>query len=116
MTATALFSGNRGGGTWLEEPMSPLLKRRLAAKGGVSADFIEGRRKKKDGTGAKDKSSSGTLALAANLQVSATKIVQMGDCPQTPKRVPSTPKTARLRQEIEWSTATIMESNDDEDD
>lgn len=80
------------------EPMSPLLRRRrdgprVMAK---SADRF--------------KSSPGDLG--SSLTIMTPKLFQMDDAPQTPKRVPATPATARRRQEQIWST--IVEDVEDE--
>lgn len=116
MTATATIGRNTN--TWLEEPMSPLLKRRIAAKGGVSEEFVEGRRRPRpgglNGTAARSRSNTETSLLSRSeaLSVSTPKIFKMDDeVPQTPKRVPMTPATARKRNEEIWTMA--IEENDD---
>jgi len=112
MTAKASL----GRTSWLEEPMSPLLKRRIAAKGGVSSDLVEGRRIREPRSVDLQQPAFGSLsALGGNsptksLNVSTPKISFMEDCPQTPKRVPCTPKSAKHRQEQQW---VIHETDDD---
>lgn len=92
-----------GSRTWLDEPMSPLLKRRIAAKGGVSADFEGGRRVKR----AMLDAAVGGSGEGTPLSVTATKIVTLdSDVPQTPKREPGTARLRKQREDAMWGTIT----------
>jgi len=76
-------------GSWIE-PMSPLLRRRREGPRVVAKSV--------------DRFKSSPGDLSSSLTVMTPKLFQMDDVPQTPKRVPATPKTARRRQEQIWST------------
>lgn len=99
MTAMACV-GSRGswGRAHNEEPMSPLLRRRREAPR----------------TSLRDKFKSTPGDMGTGLSVMTPKVFQMDDVPQTPKRVPATPATARRRQETMWST--IVEDVVEDDD
>jgi hypothetical protein len=96
---TAKPAVGRTSGSWLEEPMSPLLRRRLIEKGGGGPAGVK--RKNVE----KFKSSPGNM----NLAVGTPKIFKMEDVPQTPKRIPATPATAKKRQDTIWSAPIVEE-------